>query len=63
MVNSPIGVLVPDNPTPAFKQAIRLVLGPGMQRRKIAMNYKLRAKNGERIADGRLKIKFGKITS
>ena len=62
MVNSPIGVLAPDNPTQAFKHAMRLVVGPRMQRRKIAVNYKLRAKDGQRIADGRLKIKFGKVT-
>jgi len=63
LVNGPIGVLTPDNPTPAFKHAMRLVVGPGMQRRKIAVNYKLRAKDGQRLADGRLKIKFSKAAS
>ena len=61
LVSSPIGVLAPDSPTQAFKHAMRLVVGPAMQRRKIAVNYKLRAKDGQRIADGRLKIMFGKV--
>lgn len=63
LVHSRIGVLAPDSPAQAFKCALRLVVGPGMQRRKIGVNYKLRAQNGQRLAKGRLKIKFGRVTS
>lgn len=62
LVHSRIGVLAPDSPAKVFKCALRLVVGPGMQRRKIAVNYKLRAQNGQRLAKGRLKIKFARVT-
>ena len=61
-VRSTIGVLEPNKPVPALKCALRLAVGPGAQKKKIAVNYVLR-RNEERIGQGRLKIKFGKVSA
>jgi len=63
LVRSTIGVLAPDSPEQAFRCALRLAVGPGMQRRKLAIRYKLRGQNEQRLATGRLKIKFGRVTA
>ena len=63
LVRSSISVLSPDNPQQAFKCALRLAVGPGMQRRKIAIRYKLRGPDEQSLGAGRLKIKFGRVAA
>ena len=60
IVRNRIGVLEPAVPTPALRCPIRLAVGPGMQKRKIAVLYTLR-RGDEVISEGRLKIKFGEV--
>jgi len=60
IVRNRIGVLQPAVPTPALKSSIRMAVGPGMQKRKIAVLYTLR-RGDEVISEGRLKIKFGEL--
>ena len=60
IVRNKIGVLEPGAPTPALRCPIRMAVGPGMQKRKIAVLYTLRRAD-EVIGEGRLKIKFGKV--
>ena len=48
------------SPTPALRCPIRMAVGPGMQKRKIAVLYTLR-RGDEVISEGRLKIKFGEV--
>ena len=55
--------LSPDSPKPAFKCALRLAVGPRMEERKIAIRYTIRAENGQSLAKGRLKIKFGQVAA
>ena len=61
LVRGSLGVLAPDRPEQAFKCALRLAVGPGMQGRKIAIHYTLRGQDKESISKGRLKIKFGQV--
>ena len=60
IVRNKIGVLQPAVPTPAFKCPLRMAVGPGAQKRKMAILYTLR-RGGEIVGEGRLKIKFGKV--
>mgnify|MGYP001814439005 FL=1 len=60
IVRNKIGVLEPGAPTPALRCPIRMAVGPGMQKRKIAVLYTLR-RGDEVISEGRLKIKFGEV--
>jgi hypothetical protein len=60
IVRNRIGVLEPAAPTPALLCPIRMAVGPGMQKRKIAVLYTLR-RGDEVISEGRLKIKFGEL--
>ena len=60
IVRNRIGVLEPAVPTPAFKCPIRMAVGPGAQRRKIAILYSLR-RGDEIVGEGRLKIMLGKV--
>jgi len=60
IVRNKIGVLEPGAPTPALRCPIRMAVGPGMQKRKIAVLYTLRRAD-EVIGEGRLKIKFGEV--
>ena len=60
MVRSSIGVLAPGSPEPAFRCALRMAVGPGMQEKKIAIHYTLRGQNEQELSKGRLKVIFGK---
>ena len=60
MVRSSIGVLAPGSPEPAFRCALRMAVGPGMQGKKIAIHYTLRGQNEQELSKGRLKVIFGK---
>ncbi len=60
IVRNRIGVLEPAVPTPALRCPIRMAVGPGMQKRKIAVLYTLRRAD-KVIGEGRLKIEFGKV--
>ena len=62
IVRNKIGVLEPGAPTPALRCPIRMAVGPGMQKRKIAVLYTLR-RGDEVISEGRLKIKFGEVVA
>lgn len=62
LVRSTIGHLSPGSPTQAFRCALRLAVGPGMQGRKLAILYALHGQNGLSLGKGRLKIKFGKVS-
>ena len=60
-VRSSIGVIAPGSPEPAFRCALRMAVGPGMQGKKLAIHYTLRGKNEQEFGRGRLKIIFGKL--
>ncbi len=60
IVRSSIRVLAPDSPESAFRCALRMAVGPGMQGKKIAIHYTLRGQNEQEFGKGRLKIIFGK---
>jgi len=60
IVRNKIGVLQPGVATPALKCPLRMAVGPGAQKRKVAILYTLR-RAGEIVGEGRLKIKFGKV--
>jgi hypothetical protein len=62
IVRNRIGALKPAVPTPALRCPIRMAVGPGMQKRKIAVLYTLR-RSDEVIGEGRLKIKFGEVVT
>jgi len=62
IVRNKIGVLEPAVPTPALKCPLRMAVGPGMQKRKMAILYTLR-RGDEVIGEGRLKIKFGEVVA
>ena len=62
IVRNKIGVLQPAVPTPALKCSLRMAVGPGAQKRKMAILYTLR-RAGEIVSEGRLKIKFGKVVA
>jgi hypothetical protein len=62
IVRNKIGVLHPAAPMPALNCPLRMAVGPGAQRRKMAVLYTLR-RAGEIIGEGRLKIKFGKVVA
>jgi len=56
-----LGALEPGTPKQAFRSALRLAVGPAMVGKKVGILYTLRAKNEQILAEGRLKIVFGKI--
>ncbi|MGI9263677.1 MAG: ATP-binding protein [Gammaproteobacteria bacterium] len=58
-VRSSIGLLAPDKPEQLYRCELRLVVGPEMKGRKLAVHYKLRAPNRQKLGTGRLKIRFG----
>ena len=62
VVRSKIRELKPAIATPALKCPLRMAVGPRMQKRKIAILYTLRRAD-EVIAEGRLKIRFGKVVA
>jgi hypothetical protein len=62
IVRNRIGVLEPAVPTPALKCPLRMAVGPGAQKRKVAILYTLR-RGGEIVGEGRLKIMFGKVVA
>jgi hypothetical protein len=62
IVRNKIGVLQPAVSAPALRCPIRMAVGPGAQKRKIAILYTLR-RGDEVIAEGRLKIRFGKVVA
>jgi len=62
IVRNKIGVLEPAVPTPALKCPLRMAVGPGAQKRKMAILYTLRRAD-EIVGEGRLKIKFGKVVA
>jgi len=61
-VRSTIDKLTPNSPQQALQSALRLAVGPGMQRRKIAIHYKLRGPHDQNLGSGRLKIQFGRVS-
>jgi len=61
LVRDTLGALDPGAPKQAFKSALRLAVGPAMVGKKVAVNYTLRGRNEQTLAEGRLKIVFGKI--
>jgi len=61
-VRSRIGVLQPAVPTLALKCPLRMAVGPGAQKRKMAVLYTLR-RGDEIVGEGRLKIMFGKVVA
>ena len=63
LVRSEIDELVPGVPKAAFECALRMAVGPGMQGRKVAINYTIRGKDQKKIDSGRLKMVFGKIAA
>ncbi len=63
LVRSTIGALGPGSPAQAFKCALRLAVGPGMQGRKLAIRYSLRGQNEQSLGKGRLKIRFGEVSA
>ena len=62
IVRSKIGTLQPAAPTPALRCPIRMAVGPGAQKRKVAVLYTLR-RGDEVIGEGRLKIRFGAVVA
>ena len=62
IVRNKIGVLEPAVRTPALKCPLRMAVGPGAQKRKVAILYTLR-RGGEIVGEGRLKIMFGKVVA
>jgi hypothetical protein len=62
-VRSSIGVLAPDKPEQLFQCPVRLAIGPRMQGRKLAVLYTLRGPNKQELGKGRLKIKFGRVST
>jgi len=62
IVRSSIGLLSPNKPEQALQSALRLAVGPGMRRRKMAIRYKLRGPHDQSLGNGRLKIQFGKVS-
>ena len=62
IVRNKIGVLPPAAPTPALRCPIRVAVGPGAQKRKVAVIYTLR-QGDEVIGEGRLKIRFGTVVA
>ena len=62
IVRNKIGVLQPGAPTPALRCPIRMAVGPGAQKRKVAVLYTLR-RGDEVIGEGRLKIRFGTVVA
>lgn len=63
LVRGSIGDLAPGGPKQAFKCALRLAVGPGMQGRKVAILYTLRGQNRQSLGKGRLKIRFGEVSA
>ncbi len=63
LVQSEIETLVPGIPQSAFGCALRMAVGPGMQGRKVAINWTLRGQDKKKIDTGRLKMVFGKIAA
>lgn len=57
-VRGSIGLLAPEKPEQLFRCELRLVVGPEMKGRKLAVHYKLRAPNRQNLSTGRLKIRF-----
>ncbi|MGB5629493.1 MAG: ATP-binding protein [Woeseiaceae bacterium] len=62
IVRNRIGALQPAVPTSALRIPVRMAVGPGMQKRKIAVLYTLR-RGDQVISEGRLKIKFGEVVT
>jgi hypothetical protein len=62
IVRNKIGTLREAVSTPALGRPIRMAVGPGAQRRKMAVLYTLR-RGDEVIGEGRLKIRFGKVVA
>jgi len=62
IVRNKIGVLEPAVATPALKSPLRMAVGQGAQKRKMAVLYTLR-RAGEIVGEGRLKIMFGKVVA
>lgn len=63
IVRGDLGELAPARAVQAFQTPLRLAVGPGMQKRKIAVLYTLRGPQDQKIANGRLKIRFGKTAT
>ena len=63
LVQSEIETLIPGVPQSAFGCALRMAVGPGMQGRKVAINWTLRRQDRKKIDTGRLKMVFGQIAA
>jgi hypothetical protein len=62
LVRNKLGTLAPAVPTPALRCPIRMAVGPGAQKRKMAVLYTLR-RGEDVVGEGRLKIRFGKLVA
>jgi hypothetical protein len=62
LVRNRIGTLEPASPTPALDCPIRMAVGPGAQKRKMAVLYTLR-RGDEVVGEGRVKIRFGTVVA
>ncbi|HEY5566107.1 MAG TPA: hypothetical protein VIM81_02540 [Gammaproteobacteria bacterium] len=60
LVRASVGDLVPHQSKQAFECALRLVVGPKMEGKRIAVRYTLRARNRSGHCQGRLKLEFRK---
>ena len=61
LVRAKLGALSPGTPKHAFERPLRLAVGPAMVGKKVGIIYTIRAKNEQILAEGRMKIVFGKI--
>ena len=59
IVRAPLGYLAPNRPRKVFQCALRLAVNPPMRRKRLAVNYSLKAGNKRGTSRGRLKIRFG----
>ncbi len=62
-VRSSIDEIAAGQTESVFRCAMRMAVGPRMQKRKMAIRYTLRGPGGQELDRGRLKIKFGPISS
>lgn len=63
VVRATLGDLAPNQPLRAFKHALRLVVGPKMEGKKVAIRYVLRSPSKGGSCQGRLKIEFRRASA
>lgn len=62
-VRSEIESLAPGNTRPALRCALRMAVGPGMQAKKLGIQYVLRGPDNKTLSKGGLKIRFGQVAA